>query len=129
MSTLGGETVERAMLGAVLVDPERLPEVADRLSEDDLCGRHSAIYSAMLAVNDAGRPLDVLTLRMELDRNGTLERAGGVAYLSALENDLPSLDGLPTYVAEVAAAARRRRALAAIPELKRAIERQEPFGH
>lgn len=62
-------TAERAVLGSVLLDPLALDLVRPKLAGADFyCGPHAAVWSALCALRDADRPLDVVTLHGELER-------------------------------------------------------------
>ena len=53
------EECERAVLAAMLLEPERVAEVAGRLTPEDFyIPRHSIIFRAMLALNDSGSPVN-----------------------------------------------------------------------
>ncbi len=107
---------EQATLGAVLLDPQLWPAVQRTLATTDFFHeQHRRIFSAMGAVAEAGSPLDVLTLKAELERRGDLEACGGAVYLGVL------LDGVPhaanaAYYAGIVRSKCRRRALARLAE-------------
>ena len=93
------EEAERAVLGAILLEPRRIAQVRSRLEPGDwYLDRHRALYQACLALADAGFTPDLLTLRAHLEQAGHLEAAGGPAYLAALDLDLPDLARLDDYV-------------------------------
>jgi replicative DNA helicase len=93
------EEAERAVLGAILLEPRCIAQVRSRLEPGDwYLDRHRALYRACLALADAGFTPDLLTLRAHLEQAGHLEAAGGSAYLAALDLDLPDLGRLDDYV-------------------------------
>lgn len=89
---------ERAVLSAVLVDPRQAGFV-DEL-EPELFGdaRHRAIFEAMICLRQRETPIDLLTLRTELDAADKLQKVGGMEYLSGIDLDLPALGNLPAYL-------------------------------
>jgi replicative DNA helicase len=90
---------ERAVLGALLLEPLRIAQVRARLQPRDwFLDRHRVLYQALLDVADAGSTPDLLTLRAHLEQAGTLSAAGGLDYLTALDLDLPDLGRLADYV-------------------------------
>ncbi len=114
------EESERAVLAAVLLDPERLPAVAERLSADDFYAeRHRLLYRAMLDLQDGARSIDLRTLQGRLEQQGQLEAVGGLAYLAGLDLDLPDLGRLDVYVDLVKERSVRRRLIAACGEIAR----------
>ncbi len=82
---------ERALLGSVMLKPESLYDIADRLSKDSFYpNKHSIIFEAMLELFSKNEPIDLLTLTNKLKEKGVLEQIGGSAYLGELVNLVPS---------------------------------------
>jgi replicative DNA helicase len=105
------EEAERAVLGALLLEPERLAEVRLRLQPRDwYVERHRLLFQAFVDVADAGATPDLLTLHAHLEQAGQLATIGGVAYLATLDLDLPDLDRLDEY-AEIVRERSLRRSL------------------
>lgn len=70
--------VEEAVIGACLIEQNALPMVAGMLRPEMFyVMRHQLIYSAMMAMYQAGTKIDILTVKEELARRGKLEEAGG----------------------------------------------------
>ncbi len=104
------EEAERAVLGGLLLDPERLSDVMGWLDASDFyLERHRTIYEAMLAVAADGRTVDGLNLLAQLDAVGQTAAVGGVAYLSALDLDLPDVGRIQEYCRIIKERALRRR--------------------
>jgi len=104
--------LERASLGACLL----APEVFSRLGlavQDFHSEAHREIWQAFDALHVEGEPFDLHTLQAELERRGTLPRAGGMAYLAGLDAELPSLDHVETYARRLRGYRRRRERIAA----------------
>lgn len=92
------EEAERAVLGALLLEPLRIAQVRARLEPRDLyLERHRRLYQAILHLADAGSTPDLLTLQAHLAQAGGLEAVGGLAYLATLDLDLPDLGRLDEY--------------------------------
>lgn len=82
---------EQALLGCMLIDNEILPDVLEKLTEDDFYQEsHRYILSAMKMTYNGRRPVDLVTLIDKLETEGNLEKAGGVAYLTELTQNTPS---------------------------------------
>lgn len=82
---------EQALLGCMLIDNEILPDVLEKLTEDDFYQEsHRYILSAMKMNYNSRRPVDLVTLIDKLETEGNLEKAGGVAYLTELTQNTPS---------------------------------------
>lgn len=108
--------MEASALGAVLLDNVNLAiwEVAAIVQPAHFYrSAHAQIFEAMLALAHAQKPVDILTVKNELQRRGTLEAVGGAAYLIELGNVVPSAANA-TYYASVV------RDLAALRSLARA---------
>jgi replicative DNA helicase len=92
------QEAERAVLGGLLLEPQRLAEVRTRLEPRDwYLERHRLLYQAFLEITDTGSTPDTLTLNAHLQQAGTLDAIGGLAYLAALDLDLPDLSRLNEY--------------------------------
>lgn len=76
---------EMAVLGEMFLDPGAAAVVQGILCSDDFAlDRHRIIYAGILrCLNEHGQ-VDTLLLQEDLDRNGTLRRAGGLIYLAEL---------------------------------------------
>lgn len=93
------EEAERAVLGALLLEPLRIVQVRTRVEPRDWhLERHRVLYQAFLDLADAGSTPDLLTLQAHLQLAGRLEAVGGLAYLATLDLDLPDLGRLDEYV-------------------------------
>lgn len=100
---------ERAVLGAVLVEPEIFPRIANDLHPGDFSSPgHAAIWGAFVALHQKGDPHDVVTVRAQLKSAGTLSQAGDAKYLAELEAGCPTTANVDSYVAIVLDRARRR---------------------
>ena len=77
--------MERALLGALLLNQNAMYEVADLLGVDSFyAGKHRTIFDAMLALHGKGEPIDVVTLSGKLKERKQLPDVGGASYLNDL---------------------------------------------
>ncbi len=77
--------VEEAILGGILLDPEAIGRVAEKLvPESFYIPTHTDIYKAALALNSQGKPTDLLTITDWLIDQNQLEKIGGQAKLIQL---------------------------------------------
>jgi len=89
---------EQSVLGGLLVDSRRWDEVAETVRAEDFYARaHQEIFSAILALHEVGQAVDVVTASEWLKNKGTLESAGGLAYLGELANRTPGTTNLAAY--------------------------------
>ena len=115
------EQAERAVLGAILLEPSALDAAAEKLGPDDFHRpAHRAIFEAMISLSSAstGAGIDVVTLRRELERLNLLEQAGGAAYLSSLVDSLPLTTNVSSYAEIVLDRSLLRRLLAVTENLR-----------
>jgi replicative DNA helicase len=81
---------ERSILGAVLLDEQALHTVFETVKAQDFyLEGHRRVFEKMLQLMDNSRPIDLITLKEELQRAGELESTGGAAYLAGLTDGLP----------------------------------------
>jgi len=107
---------ERALLGALLIDPRRLAEVEHLGAEDFYAPPHQAIWTAMQAL--AGQPFDTVAVRAQLGARGMLTDQVGAALLEAEETAL-SAAGLQVYARAILDRSLRRRLAAAGEKIQR----------
>ena len=89
---------EAALLGCILLDGDIQAELMEQLREGDFYQEsHRVILAAMKAVYGNRKPIDLVTLKDELDRMGKLDDAGGAAYLAELATLMPSAANYKQY--------------------------------
>ena len=82
---------EEAVLGSLLIDGDSLTRVASIVRPDDFYrDRNRLCYTAAVALSERDVAIDQVTLAGEMQRNETLEAAGGMAYLSHLVSVTPT---------------------------------------
>lgn len=83
--------VEEAIIGACLIEQDALPLIAGKLRPEMFyVMRHQLIFSALLAMHQAGTKIDILTVKEELARQGKLEDAGGPYGITQLSSKVAS---------------------------------------
>jgi len=81
---------ERAVLGAVLLDPEAIHRAVEFIKDTDFFrDAHRRIFAKMLELAERSQAIDFITIKDELDRSGDLEQVGGPAYIASLVDGLP----------------------------------------
>jgi hypothetical protein len=89
---------ELAVLGAVILDNEALKVAAANVSvEDFFLKENQRIFLTMLMLAELGKPIELLTLIDKLQAEGSLETAGGYAYISALADGMPKVSNVASY--------------------------------
>ncbi len=90
---------EQAILAAIIVEPEKIRDVANVLvPEDFYLENHQKIYEAMRDLFLSNNTIDIITLNEELVKNGTYDKTGGLTYISSLAQSAPSIINLPDYL-------------------------------
>jgi replicative DNA helicase len=86
---------ERTVLGAILVDNLAFNSAAEILTREDFYrDAHRRIFEGMATLAEKSEPIDLVTLKNELNRTQSLEAAGGVAYLAGLVEGVPRLENV-----------------------------------
>ena len=100
---------EASVLGSIIYDPDAMARMAGYLEASDFYREaHRTIYQAALSLFSAQEPIDLITLRDELERRGALEDVGGISYVSSLTNDVPTSAHVDSYARIVRRCARNR---------------------
>ncbi|MCI0680289.1 replicative DNA helicase [bacterium] len=82
---------EKALLGALLLMPEELPDVLYIVTPGSFYSeKHRVIFSGILDLHAKNEPVDLLSLSSRLAEKGDLEGIGGRVYLADLTNAAPS---------------------------------------
>ncbi len=83
--------MEEAVLGALMVDQEAYALVAELLKPESFYDkRNQLIYKAIQELGTEQRPVDIMTIREQLERNGELEDAGGAPYIMQINMKIGS---------------------------------------
>ena len=89
---------ERSILGAILLDNHALNTAVEKLrSEDFFLPQHRHIFERMIDLGEHQQGIDLVTVCEDLTRTGTLEAAGGVAYVSQLADGMPRVVNVEHY--------------------------------
>ncbi len=92
------EEAEQAVLGGLMLSNQAWDQIADIVSETDFYRHsHRLIFRAVHDLSEANEPFDAVTLADRLARDGTLDEAGGLAYLGMLAKDTPSAANIKAY--------------------------------
>ncbi|MBN1518841.1 MAG: replicative DNA helicase [Spirochaetales bacterium] len=89
---------EQASLGALLLDPDAVPHVLRYLRPDDYyVNANKHVFSAIVSLFEKGQKADLITLADEMRALGTLDQAGGPAYIAKLTDAVPSSANVEYY--------------------------------
>lgn len=96
------EEAEQGVLGCCLLNPvDALVRCIERLKGGALAFydlRHQLIYGTMVAMHDAQRSIDLITLQQTLKDRNELEQVGGLSYLAGLPDRTASAVMVDHYI-------------------------------
>ncbi len=102
--------LEEAILGALLLERKAFEDVVDILKADSFYkDAHQLIYQAMLELSAKGSPIDLLTVRTQLEKNGNLEIVGGAYALVRLTTEVSSSSNVVYHAHEIVERAIKRK--------------------
>jgi replicative DNA helicase len=121
---------ERFILGSILLDDARFIEIAGTIQQDDFAlEKHRRIFFRMSELHDRGEKIDRVTVANELLRYNELESVDGLSYLVSLDDGLPHISNLDSYIRIVCDKATLRRiAMASQHLMNRALLAEEEPG-
>ena len=90
---------EQALLGCIMLDQNVQNEILSSLTEDDFYSESNRyVFGAMNNLVKANKVVDLVTITDELEKEGNLENAGGIAYITALTDVMPSTANYREYL-------------------------------
>ena len=105
---------ERAVLGAVLLDPGAMLHIVEKLRDEEFyLESHRLIFKACLDLYAKGESADLVTVRNQLSEQDQLKQSGGASYLSSLVDALPDVANVIHYAEIVHDKAVKRQLIAA----------------
>ncbi len=109
---------EQSVLGGLLLDNSAWDRAGDLLTDSDFYRyEHRLIYAAIGNMVNATKPADVITVFEQLQSLGKAEECGGLVYLNALAQSVPSAANLRRYAEIVRERAILRKLIAASDEI------------
>ena len=90
---------EQAVIGSMLTDKDAVVSAIEVLKEDDFYrDDNKAIYSAILNLYNRAEPIDIITVKAELEAMGKFEQVGGLEYLAELPEKVPTTANSMKYI-------------------------------
>ena len=90
---------ERFVLGSVLLDDTLYVQAAGTLEAEDFSlEKHRRIFKRMGELQDRGERIDRITVANELMKFNELEACDGLTYLVSLDDGLPQIPNLDSYI-------------------------------
>ena len=109
---------EQSVLGGLLLDNSAWDRAADLLNESDFYRyEHQLIFAAIQQLVSASKPADVITVFEQLQMQGKAQDVGGLTYLNALAQSVPSAANMRRYAEIVRERAVLRKLVTASDEI------------
>ena len=90
---------EQAVIGSMLTDMEAVTSSIETLKPEDFYREdNKLIYSAMLNLYNRAEPIDIITVKAELESMGKFEQVGGIEYLAELPEKVPTTANANKYI-------------------------------
>lgn len=90
---------ERFVLGSILLDHLQFIQTAGALAPEDFSlEKHRRIFRRMMDIHGRGERIDRVTVANELLRHDELESCDGLSYLVSLDDGLPRIFNLDSYI-------------------------------
>ena len=90
---------EQAIIGSMLTDRDAFISAIEILKEEDFYREdNKAIYTAILNLYNRAEPIDIITVKSELESMGKFEQVGGLEYLAELPEKVPTTANAMKYI-------------------------------
>lgn len=114
---------EQAVVGGLLVDPEKLAEVLELITYQDFYSvRCRHIFYAIHTLAAANYEIDALTVAESLTASGTIDEAGGYPFVVQLASDVSSTANLVQYAKLIGEKSLQRQLIKSCAEIVKATE-------
>lgn len=92
------EEAEKSVLGALFLEPNKMPTVQGIIEEEDFYKqRHQLIFRAMDSLYNQSTTIDIITLASKLESYDELSNVGGREYLTELMTFTPTATNIEQY--------------------------------
>src|SRR5689334_3675239 len=108
---------EASILGGVILRNEVLTQLDTLEVEDFYDMRHKIVFAAIRALEATAKPIDVVTLENEIEKQGKLDAIGGIAFLGELALRVPTADNVVAYAEIVSDKHQARKLMLASTEI------------
>ena len=90
---------EQAVLGSMLTDKDAVNAAIETLKEDAFYREDNrAIYQAIINLYSKSEPIDIITIKDELESMDKFEQVGGYEYLASLPDKVPTTANVQKYI-------------------------------
>lgn len=90
---------EQAVIGSMLIDKDAIMSAVEVLKPEDFYREdNKIIYEAILNLYNRAEPVDIITLKTELQSMKQLESVGGLEYIAQLPDKVPTTANVEQYI-------------------------------
>ena len=90
---------EQAVIGSMLTDKDAIMSAVETLKSEDFYREdNKIIYEAILNLYNRAEPVDIITLKTELQSMKQLEAVGGLEYIAELPDKVPTTANVEQYI-------------------------------
>ena len=90
---------EEGVLGSMLTDKDGVISAIEVLKEEDFYRTdNKSIYEAIINLYNRAEPIDIITVKAELESLGKFEQVGGLEYLASLPDKVPTTANAMKYI-------------------------------
>ena len=90
---------EQAVIGSMLTDSDAVTSAIEVLKPEDFYREdNKEIYEAILNLYNRSEPIDIITVKAELESMGKFEQVGGLEYLAELPDKVPTTANAMKYI-------------------------------
>ena len=90
---------EMSVLGVSFLSSEALEKIHDEVTEDMFYNeKNRTIFKAIMSLYKAGTPVDLTTIKAELDKKKAFNEIGGVNYLTEIIDSVVTSANLEYYI-------------------------------
>ena len=109
---------ERAVLGGLMLDSVTASEISEMLEEGDFYREaHGKLFTLLVEMSERGEPTEMVAVVEKIAGSGRADEMGGLSYVSALPDNVPSTENLEYYARLVRQRSVVRKLLAGLTEV------------
>ena len=90
---------EQSVVGACLIDKNAIVDAVEVLVANDFYMEDNRIiFDCIISMHNRNEPIDIITIKNELESRRKLDAVGGIAYLAELPNKVPTTANVDKYI-------------------------------
>ena len=90
---------EQAVIGSMLTDNDAVISSIEVLKPEDFYREdNKIIYTAMVNLYNRAEPIDLITVKSELESMGKFDQVGGIEYIAELPEKVPTTANANKYI-------------------------------